>query len=756
MNTSALMSLLSSWFSKLIDFISGFFAFIPMTIYFLYAGVASLLDLFQYVIRKLAGLDVYYVNGQKQEGDILVSVVRGILGIDNGGAQYSTLSTVFWSLIIFSVVLLVLATIIQMIKAHYNYDAKKSQPYAIITASIKSLFTIVIVPIVTVFGLYISEVLLNVLDQLTSSSSGTNITTLFGNEANLLKPVGTTKNGDKIYASFDFFSFGAATTQTTFSGAMFKIAARDCNRVRLGTFSTKTSSNSAWQDFGIFIGDEENISMRIDEAFASNLHTVNYKSCGFGGSDSWVLSSSYLVGGGAAWGLGLIHQNNFSKYNVGMVYYYYNLWSFNFFLAFAGIAAFITLFINIVFGLMTRLIMCIALFLLYSPLVGISPLDGGNAFKSWKKEFMSNVLMAYGTVVGMNIFFLILPFLDTLTFFNIYVLDQIMRILFMLSGLVLVKKFMKLVGGFIGAADANEAGNDVKEGVQKIGMSSARGVMAAGKLGASVAGAGMKLNNKIYEASKKGVKGKSKLGKVAGGLGLALSAPAKGIQSVGNVIGKGLAKSGKFVSGHNGRVRKALGLNKDAEIGADEEAAFKEYSKIASLGNASKAELRKAYKDAGGGDAGIAAMQEANNTAAAARLKKAGVSDDDIEKMKEKGEGLIQDQNPQFKAVGKAFLDVGGATLKLAGDLSGISTTFKKNLEEAKVFDSARSAIQSFYQAIGQVQLSKSPFLQTKEQQEKEEKEAVKMQREHMEQSAKNSKRTMEAIDELIKVMKGK
>ena len=287
-------------------------------------------------------------------------------------------------------------------------------------------------------------------------------------------------------------------------------------------------------------------------------------------------------------------------------------------------------------------------------------------------------------------------------------------------------------------------------------MSSARGVMAAGKLGATVAGAGMKLNNKIYEASKKGVKGKSKLGKVAGGLGLALSAPAKGIQSVGKGIGKGLAKSGKFVSGHNGRVRKALGLEKDANITEEDESAFKQFSQIAALGNASKSELRKAYKDAGGGAAGIAAMQEANNTAAAARLKKAGVSDDDIEKMKEKGDGLIKDQNPQFKAVGKAFLDVGGATLKLAGDLSGISTTFKKNLEEAKVFDSARSAIQSFYQAIGQVQLSKSPFLQTKEQQEKEEKEAVKMQREHMEQSAKNSKRTMEAIDELIKVMKGK
>ena len=79
MKLSLLSGLLSSWFSKLVDFITGFFAFIPMSIYFIYASVASLLDFFQYVIRKLAGLDSYYVtiNGvtEERQGDILVEFI---------------------------------------------------------------------------------------------------------------------------------------------------------------------------------------------------------------------------------------------------------------------------------------------------------------------------------------------------------------------------------------------------------------------------------------------------------------------------------------------------------------------------------------------------------------------------------------------------------------------------------------------------------------------------------------------------------
>lgn len=90
---NGIVSLLGAGFwTKLTDFITGIFAVIPQFIYFFYTCVASVLDAFQYLLRKLAGLDSYYINGVKNDGDILTRFVNGVLGLDG---SYSALNTVF-------------------------------------------------------------------------------------------------------------------------------------------------------------------------------------------------------------------------------------------------------------------------------------------------------------------------------------------------------------------------------------------------------------------------------------------------------------------------------------------------------------------------------------------------------------------------------------------------------------------------------------------------------------------------------------
>ena len=81
------ISMLGDWLAKIADFFLGIFALVPQTIYFLYASIASLVDVLQFLIRKLAGLDVYWVTNsagekEQQTGDMVVSFIRGILGID--------------------------------------------------------------------------------------------------------------------------------------------------------------------------------------------------------------------------------------------------------------------------------------------------------------------------------------------------------------------------------------------------------------------------------------------------------------------------------------------------------------------------------------------------------------------------------------------------------------------------------------------------------------------------------------------------
>ena len=170
--------------SLISDFLTGIFAFIPQMMYFVYTCAACILDFLQYVVRKLAGLDTYYIDGVEQEGDLLLAMVKGIVGLDTSAqGEYSTLSTVFWSLVIFGVIILVVATILKLIMTHYNYNSEKSNPMVIIRGSIKSIITMALVPIVTIFGITISNALLSVLDQISAGSASTQIESVYRNSA---------------------------------------------------------------------------------------------------------------------------------------------------------------------------------------------------------------------------------------------------------------------------------------------------------------------------------------------------------------------------------------------------------------------------------------------------------------------------------------------------------------------------------------------------------------------------------------------
>ena len=232
------MLLAKGWFQKVTDFVLGFFAFIPQIIYFLYSSIASLLDLLQYLVRKLAGLDGYYVNGVAQEGDIVTDFLKGIVGIDKSPA-YSSIATVFWSLVIFGVILLVLSTIFSIIKAHYNYDANKSHPMTILRGALKSVATMAIVPIVAIFGVYLTQILLRSLDEITSPTTSSALAGIY--EANAVNKFASDDDG--TYTSYDYFSAGGYTKTSTFSGMLFKVSAYGCNRVRTGYFTATINEN---------------------------------------------------------------------------------------------------------------------------------------------------------------------------------------------------------------------------------------------------------------------------------------------------------------------------------------------------------------------------------------------------------------------------------------------------------------------------------------------------------------------------------
>ena len=477
------------------NIISGFFAIIPQVIYFIYASVASLLDVLQLVLRKLVGLDVYYVKDPstgivvEKSGDILKEFFEGIMGINN---NYSSLSTVFWSLIIFGVIVLVLATIFSIIKAHYNYDDKKSNPMTIIKNSLKALATMAITPFVVLFGLYLSEVTLNALDSITRKDPATTISEVYEKEALPNIKSLTVDENTVYYAQYDMFSATEWTSGTTFSGLLFEIMATNANRVRLNDYSaTKTISNSDWDNCGIFFANtdanrQEVVADQIDFAFINCLKLANPRTINLKDESISVIASTLVYGPSAAFSAGLINVQDFSKFNVGLVWHYYNLWSANYLLGFLGIFACFGLLFNIIFGLMKRLIICIALFLVNAPVIGLQPLDDGNAFKEWRKTFISYFISGYGAVVGMNLFFLILPVLQGISLFNISILDKIFNMLIIIAGLAMIKKLIAMLSAFVGGVDLNKEGEATKKAVGETASKALSATFATVKAGIKV------------------------------------------------------------------------------------------------------------------------------------------------------------------------------------------------------------------------------------------------------------------------------
>lgn len=482
----------------------GLISIIPKVAYILANSFLGIIDVFQLLFRKLAGLDVYYVAGEPQTGDIVYEFIRGTLMGD-----YPIISTVFWGLIILGVILLFLSTIISIIRNEYTTEKDGNSKGKIIGNSFKAIFYFAIIPIVCIFGVYLANVVLVAVDKATTptSASSTILNT------SLLEPYdvytqtfGTVSSGDeesnvgveKTYTGYNVFGFNTlGTSTTTFSGLIFKASAYSCNRVRLTENSIVYANGVEYQGYfellqegiatnfnGLFTdagNDAEMVALYIDTAFADSVKLKSGTVVQLVYPEGTILNSN-------AWEWDPIgsQQDDYhdfvNRFNATLVWYYYDLWQFNLIIAFGAAIIMVTIFTNIIFGLMRRIIELVGMFLISAPLIALMPLDEGGAYKKWRDNFLKTTLMAYGAVGGMNILFLILPELQKIRFFNIYFVDILINTIIVIVGLLTVKRFIELISGFVGGDNAESVGGGI---AKDAGSTLAKaGMMAAGSLGA--------------------------------------------------------------------------------------------------------------------------------------------------------------------------------------------------------------------------------------------------------------------------------
>lgn len=508
-----IFSSITTWFKHIFEDI---FNFIPKVVYLLNTALFSVIDMLQLLFRKMAGLDVYYSEGQAVKGDLLTNFISGILGIrvpgtENDMTQYSLLSTIFWSFVVFGLILLVTTTIIAIVKSHYALDGKDvGNPKPILISAGKALLNMIVVPFVVVLGLFLSQAILQALDAITLTNGSSIERDFAGYTENLL--TAKTESGEKTYTFYDIFGYGSdgdanklvktAAAYQPFSGTMFKVSAYNANRVRSGYYGTNTSftGNKSGGGLDLFTGagnDAEKMANLIDTAFANFLHLKTSASVVYNDSNGWLRAEIILT-------TFTVHSiSSFSRYNVGAIWYYYNLWNYNFIVGFGAVIIFLTVFFNITFAMMKRFFMCIVMILIMPAVVGITPLDGGNGFKSWVKSFVGQALLAYGAVVGMNLVLVILPFINGIDFFNIPIADVLCQTLFMIVGMLVVKDLIKLISSFIGSEDAYSTGKDINGDLMK---TAGKATAAAMAVPVSAARAGLKLAGGAAHVIGKGAK----------------------------------------------------------------------------------------------------------------------------------------------------------------------------------------------------------------------------------------------------------
>lgn len=489
-------------------------------LYYLYATIAAGVDAMQSLVRMLCGLEQYSMDtgsGSTIEttGDPLSNFILGVLGIGETSEVYSALNTVFWSLAVFALIILAITTMVAMVKAHYNEDTQQTNPWTYIYTAGKAIFTFALIPIVTIIGFQLTSFVLQTLDNITAGAGNSGqIVELYGTGGQNALRSNTDKNGRNTYANYDMFGNLSPTSTTTFSGMLFNASMYGANRLRNGQVSVDqvastmnglfaNDSCSAYESLTNDVDRRAYVANQVDYAFANSL--------ALSGSYSWdnlkgVFEDTFIIGKLDPFKTNSI--TGFYKFHASVIWAYYDLMQFNFIVGFAGVFTTFGIMLSIVLALVSRLIKGVALFLVYPTLLGIAPMDNFKAFKSWGTNFMQQIMMAFGSIIGINLLLLILPYVQNFKFFDdIDLLNYIMNVVMLVVGLVMAKDFMSMVSGFVGGADANqtgegmkgEVGNKIKQGV----TGGTRVVGGALRIGASAATAPIRAGKKLYRGGKK-------------------------------------------------------------------------------------------------------------------------------------------------------------------------------------------------------------------------------------------------------------
>ncbi len=183
--------------------------------------------------------------------------------------------------------------------------------------------------------------------------------------------------------------------------------------------------------------------------------------------------------------------------NLSVVKQYYDLWHVNFI-----VGIFSGLILLILFGLaairfVQRIFDIILLYVVSPVSVSTIPVDDGSRFKLWREMVVSKVLSAYGIIFAMNLFFMIVPQVSRIQFFENGFHNGLIGLLFIIGGAFAVNRAYMVIAQLTGANAGAQEAQQMISGIHT-GARMARGVwrMGAGAMGQVIGGADFRQNQR--------------------------------------------------------------------------------------------------------------------------------------------------------------------------------------------------------------------------------------------------------------------
>ena len=460
--------------------------FFFLLFYYLFRSISYIVSFVESLFRRLVGIESMTINGSTVGGESSTDLVYGLI-------FNSQVQNLFWSILGFSIVLLVIFTIIALVKSEFSLDLKSSAKGPIIGRAFKAIINFFLVPIFTILAIL-----------------GVNV---------LVRSINVLFNGDNnqgiVAKCFLVGAYGANRA---------RLESDDSNEgsfyiyLKNGEFMRKATEDSQEENPFADASNADELADLIDTYFTSTptdmeinpIYSVDYRKFdGAGDYYDWEKDSSNtskyvpwqtLVGGSPSGGTDM---GTYPMYDGTAFKYYYNPREFDFILAIGSAVVIAWSLLTVCLALLKRAFELVILFVLSPAMISLAPLDDGKALSSWRGEVFKRMLAIVGPLFAYNIFFMMVGLLGNVEIFTvtgegvlafagerlIEVFNIFFQLIVLIVALGLLKTASQMISSLLGVEDLIATGGQIGSKVVSTG---AKAAMVATGAGAALGGAALK------------------------------------------------------------------------------------------------------------------------------------------------------------------------------------------------------------------------------------------------------------------------